>query len=304
MDNEKITNDSTDQDEDLMLPEGYQDENIFDEPAGTDEDIFGVEDKLEGFGGDGEGEDNPAPEDQPAEQKPKEENGVTADGGENSAPATAQQQENDGFRFVSNGAEVTVKETELPEMYRKAQEHGTLAAQLAEANEMAKSMGFSDIRAMMEQVAANYRNGEVKRLVDEGMHEEAAKDLVDRKMQAAKNQPVQKTQQPTLRRDFKQELYELVQTRPELRESLANGGKLPQEVVTACVKSNISLRAAYAEYEAREARANAERVRQENEILKQNELNAAKAPVKSVTAGGGTNTKGKDPFLQGFESDN
>lgn len=315
MDKENLNTGTPEQDEDAILPEGYENENIFDEPAGDDENIFGKEDTIEGFGGDDNGEEDPAPESQPEAEKPEEENGVGAEVG-SSAPADVQEQDNEGFRFQNNGTEVTVKEADLPELYRKAQEHGSLSSQLAQARgeleevgSMVKSMGFESVRQMMDKMAENYRESEVRRLVDSGAAtEEVARFIVESKMKQAGAQPVQQPaqqvqQQPTQRRDFRQELTELVQLHPELRESLANGGKLPQEVVAACVKSGISLRAAYAEYEAKEARANAERVQQENDILKQNEKNAARAPVKSVTAGGGTTPKGKDPFLVGFESD-
>lgn len=308
MDNEKnISNGAPENEDDVILPEGYEDENLFDEPSGDDENIFGKEDTLEGFGGEDNGAEDPAPENQPEEQKPEKENGVAAEVGENSVSDPAQQQEVDGFRFQYNGQEVTVTQADLPELYRKAQEHGAISAMQAEANDIAKTMGFNDVKAMMAKALENYREGEIRRLVDSGSAtEEVARFMVETKMQAARPQTAAPNAQTAPRRgieQFRQELNELVAMRPDLKESLAGGGQLPQEVVTGCVKSGIPLRTAYAEYEAKEARANAERIRQENEILKQNEQNAKKAPVKSVTAGGGVKAAGKDPFLVGFEAD-
>lgn len=308
---EKMVTNAPENEDDVILPEDYNVEDLFDEPSGDDENLFGKEDTVEGFGGEDDGAEDPAPEGQPEEQEPEEENGVVAEGGEDNAPAPAQQQESQGFRFQYGGVEKVVKEADVPELYRKAEEHGALSAQLAEANEVAKSMGFADIKAMMATARDNYRNGEVQRLVNEGMHEESAKDLVERRMQEAKTRQTQQLkqtpeqpQQGAQRRNFAREMDDLVQSRPDLKEHLENGGLLPQEVVNTCVRSNIPLRVAYAEYEAKEARANAERIRQENEILKQNEQNAKKAPVKSVTAGGGVKSGSKDAFLEGFEADN
>ena len=62
MDNENLNNEiGTPEDDDVMLPDGYNDENIFAEPEGDDENIFGKEDTLEGFGDEGKGEEGSQP---------------------------------------------------------------------------------------------------------------------------------------------------------------------------------------------------------------------------------------------------
>ena len=104
-------------------------------------------------------------------------------------------------------------------------------------------------------------------------------------------------------RDLRKELFELLKQKPELREKLANGEKLPREVISSCMKNGVPLRVAYAEYEAKQAKAEVEKMRSELAILKQNSASAAKAPVKGTAAGGAANTKGKDPFLEGLLSD-
>ena len=304
MEKDNLNTGTPEQDEDAILPEGYGDEDIFEEPSRDDENIFGKEDTIEGFGGEGEDKKDPAPEDQPQAQEPEKEDGVGAEDG-SSAPADAQQ-ENEGFRFQQGGTEVTVKETDLPELYRKAQEHQGLTGQLAQARRelgaihaAAVSLGFENAQKMLEKVTESYREGEVRRLVDDGVNEEVARYMVEDRMKKAPQQH----RQSVPARDVRRELSELMQHRPALREELSRGGKLPQEVIAAA-RNGTPLLAAYAEYETKEAKAEAERVRQENDILKQNEKNAARAPVKSATAGGGDNTKGKDHFLEGFESDN
>ena len=104
-------------------------------------------------------------------------------------------------------------------------------------------------------------------------------------------------------RSFLDELTELLAQRPDLIERLSNGEGLPREVIAEREKTGVQLHAAYAEYEAKQARAESERMRRENEILRQNTAAAAKAPVRGTAAGGSTEIKGKDPFLEGFLSD-
>lgn len=68
----------------------------------------------------------------------------------------------------------------------------------------------------------------------------------------------------------------------------------PQEVLAA-VNSGQSLRSAYMEHHNKE-------LRNQLKIAKQNESNTKKAPVGSVTAGGGIKTEAEDDFLAGFNS--
>jgi hypothetical protein len=73
-------------------------------------------------------------------------------------------------------------------------------------------------------------------------------------------------------------------------------------LVSAQAGKNLLL--AYTEYENRQKEAEAKKVQQENNILKQNAANAAKAPVKSVTSGGAAGNKdGEDDFMKGFNSE-
>ena len=96
-------------------------------------------------------------------------------------------------------------------------------------------------------------------------------------------------------RDFGAEVQALFLARPELR-----GGELPREVLMACVDGK-PLTEAYSDY-AKAQRQEAESLRQENRVLRQNAKAAAQAPVRGVTRGGGTNAKPEDAFLRGFNS--
>ncbi len=100
--------------------------------------------------------------------------------------------------------------------------------------------------------------------------------------------------------DFRREVTALLERYPHLRKGFAQGEGLPKAVIAACVKEHIPLQVAYAEYAMRQAQEELEQMRKENEILKQNMTAANKAPVKGTVLGGSTNTKGKDPFLEGL----
>ena len=96
-------------------------------------------------------------------------------------------------------------------------------------------------------------------------------------------------------RDYETEVRALFAARPELR-----GGELPADVMLACVGGK-SLTDAYNDY-AKAQRQDADALRRENRVLRQNAKAAAQAPIRGVTRGGGTDTKPEDAFLKGFNS--
>ncbi len=98
------------------------------------------------------------------------------------------------------------------------------------------------------------------------------------------------------------EVNAMLEKYPHWRDKLHRGESLPREVVTACAKEGVTLRAAMAEYELEQAKREIERLHRENVVLRQNANAAAKAPVKGA-AFGGAETKGKDPFLEGLLSE-
>ncbi len=324
MDNENLSNEigTPEQDDDIMLPEGYDNENIFAEPEGDDENIFGKEDTIEGFGDEGKGEEDPAPEEEPEKSEPEKEDGVGAGSVEGSASAAEQKQEAASlFKIKDGDQEVELKESDISDLYRFKKEHAGDGSRLQElqsivdeANVMAKRLAFADFKEMLAKAQDNYRDAEIKRLTedpDHPVHPEVAKAIVESRMRenaakAAAPQQEQKAEAsaaPTQQRDYRREMATLLGDYPELRESLSKGGMVPQEVIRTAADRKISLSAAYAEYKAGEVKKEAERVKQENIILKQNAEAKAKAPVKGVSAGGHVETKGKDPFLQGLMSD-
>lgn len=325
MDNENLNNEigTPEQDEDTILPEGYNDENIFAEPEGDDENIFGKEDTIEGFGDEGKGEVDPAPEEEPEKPEPEKEDGVGAGSEGNSAPTAEQKQEAVSlFKIKDGDQDVELKESDISDLYRFKKEHAgdsgrlqELQAGMAEAEAMAKRLGFADFKDMLAKAQDTYRDAEIKRLTedpDHPVHPEVAKAIVESRMRenAAKAAAAPQQEQTAdanaavpPQRNFRQEVADLLADRPQLRDELSKGGRLPQEVIRNAVQSGISLRAAYAEYEAENAKQDAEKAKQENIILKQNANAKAKAPVKGTAGSGAVDTKVKDPFMEGFLSD-
>lgn len=322
MDNENLNNEigTPGQDEDIILPEGYNDENIFAAPEGDDENIFGKEDTIEGFGDEGKGEEDPAPEEEQEKPEPEKEDGVGAGSEKDSAPAA--EEAVSLFKIKDGDQDVELKETDISDLYRFKKEHAgdsgrlqELQAGMAEAEAMAKRLGFADFKDMLAKAQDSYRDAEIKRLTedpDHPVHPEVAKAIVESKMRenAAKAAAPQQEQKandgataPATQRDFHKEMADLLAERPQLRSELSQGGRLPQEVVSKAAGSGMTLRAAYAEYEAEKAKQDAKKAKQEIIILKQNADAKAKAPVKGTAGSGAVDAKVKDPFLEGFLSD-
>jgi hypothetical protein len=140
---------------------------------------------------------------------------------------------------------------------------------------------------------------EVAELMDDHVHETIARDVVSRKYPeyapSVRQQTPQYASAPNQQsRNIESELNDLFAAYPAMR-----GQKLPQEVTNA-VMGGKSVLAAYKDYVNSQNNDELARLRKENETLRQNAAAAAKAPVKSVTAGGSTDPNPEDDFLRGF----
>ena len=317
--NEMENNTTVLEDDDVILPEGYAEgDDIFDQDSWTG-----------GTQADESEEAEPAPaaqesadehEDAPTTEH-DEGSGVSEDGQEG-APTTEPTGEPSAkkLKFTARvdraDLDVEVDESELPTLYQKAQvvdrvqaKLAKLTPQLEKAEKLARSMGYETVDEMLNAAESNYRDNEVSRLVSEGVHEEIAKAVVGQKMgaaaarveaqpPAAQDTTVPDTSAPSPTRDFKAEVKALLDARPELI-----GTEIPSEVVNDCVRNGKPLMAAYTQYEEKQMRAENERLSKRIKVLEQNAASAARAPVSGVTGGGPTDTKPKDDFLLGFESD-
>lgn len=310
------------EDEDAMLPEGYgADDDIFADPqkwTGERSDE-GAGQSADGEDGKGDGAEDPAPatEQDPA-QDVSDNDTAAAPATEPTAPANEQNAEkstSNMFKFrVKHDREerdVELNESELPELWQRAQNHdrmqsrlSQLQAQVQSFDVLARTMGYANAKEMSEKAVDAYRDAEIKNLVDSaGVHERIAKAVVAQEMQSRSAAPAAVPQTPPAAqaapvRNPQAEVAELLAAKPELY-----GKPLPQEVLVAA-QSGKNLLVAYTEYEATKSHSEAERLRTENNIHKQNAANAAKAPIKGVSIGGAAKDKsGEDDFLRGFNSD-
>lgn len=315
-------------DDDLMLPEGY----------GADDDLFAdpktwtgkqADESAEESGDGEEGKDDGA-EDAPttaqetaqdvqgnddADAPTTEQDAPTT---EQDAPTTAQETEATPnmlkfkAKYDSQETDVEVKESDLPGIWQKAQNHDRMQSRfneqqtlIGELDAMARMMGYANARDMKDKAAGAYRDAEIKSMTDTGVPERIAKAVVAQEMQSrsaapsapyATGEPPQAT--PAVRNPAA-EVAELLQARPELR-----GQQIPREVLSAAAAGK-NLLLAFTEHENRQKTVEVEKAQQENSILKQNAANAAKAPVKGTASGGSPKDKGgEDDFLKGFNADN
>lgn len=304
--------------EDIFLPEGWgENDDIFADPgtwtggAGADEPGAAQET--------GAGADEAKPEEEPAPTTGQEESGdVETPAEQQPAPTTGQEpkaEEHKKLKFTAKidreDREVELDESELPNVYQRAQNHDRAQSRLAKlsplmenAEAMAKRMGYENLEDMIGKADQSYMDAEVRRLTGDGVHEEVARDMVRRRMDAAAQvqhkEPAPGPTRTDSRRDFQAESRELLTARPELQ-----GKELPKEVVADCIRTGKNLLVAYAEYETRQEKSEAESLRERIRILEQNASAAAKAPVKGVSGTGAANPKKEadDPFLKGFNSD-
>lgn len=294
------------EEEDLLLPDGWgEGDDIFNEGSWTgaeqvDAPAQDTEEQTEDFTE--EQTDAPTPEqtEVPGEAAAPEE-----------APTTEPTQAQPNrlkfkARVDREDLDVEVDESELPTLYQKAQATDRYRAKLDKQNpqveelqRMAHSMGYDDPMVFLSSMKEEWKKNEVRRLVDEGVHEEVARDMADRKFapkqDAAPVAPAE--EKPT--RDFAAEISMLKAARPDLM-----GKQLPAEVIKACTdeKNPKHLMLAYAEYEMAQQKAEAEKLRKENEVLKQNAASAARAPVSGTSCGGAVDPEPEDDFLKGFNS--
>ena len=287
------------EEEDVMMPDGY----------GTGDDFFA--DEWTGQDADAQ----PEPEQEAEPEEPKED-----------APTTEQPEENHGaqepetetpedaprrLRFKARvdreDMDVDIGEDEVPTLYQLAKagerwkaKNDSMSQQMEHYVQMAKGMGYATVDEMIAKTAESYKNTKVQELVEQGTPQTIAEDYVDRMMQreAAKTPNPEPEPAPEHHeRDIQAEAKELIVARPDLKMQ-----QLPAEVVDAW-RSGENLLNAYNRYEARQKEAENQKLKKENNILKQNAAAAAKAPVKGVSGGAPTDTEPEDPFLKGFDSD-
>lgn len=288
------------EEEDVMMPDGY----------GTGDDFFA--DEWTGQDADAQ----PEPEQEAEPEKPKEDAPTTEQPEENheaqepeaETPEDAPRRLRFKARVDREDMDVDIGEDEVPALYQLAKagerwkaKNDTMRQQVEHYEQMAKGMGYATVDEMIQKTAEGYKSAKVQELMEQGTPQTIAEDYVDRMMQReAAKAPDPEPEEPTPEaheRNIQAEAQELIVARPDLKTR-----QLPMEVVEAW-RNGENLLNAYNRYEARQKEAENQKLKKENNILKQNAAAAAKAPVKGVTGGAPTDTEPEDPFLKGFDSD-
>lgn len=288
------------EEEDVMMPDGY----------GTGDDFFA--DEWTGKDADAQ----PKPEQEAEPEEPKEDAPTTeqpeedheAQEPEAETPEDAPRRLRFKARVDREDMDVDIGEDEVPALYQLAKagerwkaKNDTMRQQVEHYEQMAKGMGYATVDEMIQKTAEGYKAAKVQELMEQGTPQTIAEDYVDRMMQReAAKAPDPEPEEPTPEsheRNIQAEAQELIVARPDLKMQ-----QLPTEVVEAW-RNGDNLLNAYNQYEARQKEAENQKLKKENNILKQNAAAAAKAPVKGVTGGAPTDTEPEDPFLKGFDSD-
>lgn len=171
----------------------------------------------------------------------------------------------------------------------------SLEKQLSEYDDFAKTLSYTSTSEMMDAAKLNYFNVEVEKLVNDGVHQAIAEDLVRRSFA---DKAVEKAKAPVI--DQEKVAAELKQKQRDddldaFVKAYPGVTTLPPEVHTM-YNTGVPLTTAYERYKNTEAQ-------RELQVLRQNQAAAAKAPVGGTTKNGPTAVKAEDPFLAGFESD-
>ena len=312
-----------DEDE-ALLPDGYAEGDDFFEPdswtgeAGAES--ASVTDQPE--------TDTGSPEETPEDAAPATEQApedVSSDSGEEPAvPATDTQADAPStkrrvrYQFDHEDREEEIDDADLPNLLQMARSADRYKARLAGVQSIrdrvertAHALKYDSAEAFLDAILDNAKSTEMEALRGQGVPDAIAEDYIGRKYADASSiqlaQPQTPQQQETPQgRDYVSEAKELLNAYPDLV-----GKELPKEVYSAVQQPGVSLLQAYTEYkrkeaiaEAEKARNDAERLRKENRILKNNADSADRAPVSGVSRGGRASDKDSDdPFIKGFDSD-
>ena len=306
-----------DAEDDVMLPDGWAEgDDYFDSGSWTG--------NAEGAGAAPDSEAEPGAEESAIETA-EEHSPATESGNEGEldrdtesetpateTPAARPEKIKVTYQFNHEDVSEEIDPADLPEimqMARSSARYKEKAAHSEEAQgihektkEIAKILGYGSPMELIEEVLKNARNNEREALLAKGNSEEIVDDFLDRKYTSAsvpqQTEPEKPAEKPA-ENQFAVQARELLAARPNL-----SGKKLPDEVIAAVASGKSkSLLEAYVAYEEAERTAEINRVRKENEILKQNAASASRAPVSGVSKGGSAHVAPEDDFLRGFNSD-
>ena len=215
------------------------------------------------------------------------------------------------YQFNHKDVEEELDPAALPEIMQMARSAERYRARVAQseglqgkASFVAKILGYETPEALMDEVLQNARDTERSSLLSKGNSEEIVDDYLERKYGNAKatvttEETPTPAEESTPQSQFAQQAKELLAAEPEL----VGQKKLPDEVIKGFAEGKGTLLQLYRNYKAQAETAEINRLKKENQILKQNAASAKRAPVMGVSRGGSTNVQPADDFLSGFNSD-
>lgn len=215
-------------------------------------------------------------------------------------PTTEIQMPKPKVRVKYNHEEREMELDEAAQWVQKGLHHDKINPIYEKAATLAKQMGYKTADELLQAAEDNLIKQQVQELVDEGVHESVAETVVRAKLGMLRNPEVEPEAEPETvapdpvavrQAEIDRDIDLFVKAYPGVTQ-------VPDAVLKTCRETGTPLVAAYAKWEAEQAR-------HELKILKQNQAAAAKAPVGGATTHGSVNTKAqeKDPFTEGFNSD-
>jgi hypothetical protein len=205
-------------------------------------------------------------------------------------------------KFNHQDMELTVEEAAALAQkgmnYEKAIERARQEAAQQAKDALIADMGYTwngkPITTEAEYKQALQEQELINKYKDRDLPEEVIRELVENRRfrEEQQRERAEKEEQAKQQAQYNEffAFFEEVNERP----FDAKKDTIPAEVQEA-VQNGQSLMTAYMRHHAKE-------MRNQLKIAKQNQANTRKAPIGSVTAGGGTRTEAVDPFMEGFNS--
>jgi hypothetical protein len=164
---------------------------------------------------------------------------------------------------------------------------------LSFVEELAQQNNMS-VPEYLEAVQQQREQQRINQLVEQGISEELAQEMLENRKfrEQFENERKAKAEEERANADYN-EFFDYFR-QANGRDFNAQSDEIPQSVWDA-TQNGMPLKAAYVMHENQQ-------LRNQLQTLKQNESNAKKAPVGSVTAHGGAKIESEDDFLAGFNS--
>lgn len=164
---------------------------------------------------------------------------------------------------------------------------------LSFVEQLAKQYGM-DVQQYIEAVSQQQEQARLDELIQQNIPEDYAREMLENRKFREQIETERQTKASEEKKNAEfNEFFQYFQ-QANGRDFNAQQDEIPQSVWEANA-SGVPLMYAYMQHQNQQ-------LQQQIQTLKQNESNAQKAPVKSVTAHGGTEVEPEDEFLKGFNS--